>query len=197
MAIRIADSADVAPSAALGRDHGLAPGPGARAGRSSARVHRRTRRPCRNGSPHGRQLQAAELRSGLQVSTSGGRRLRRPGCGLHQRPLPSGRRPRRQTRPWRRLRPGRRHLWRGVLDRGPVGVHRPADQAVDPRRGRLGRHPGRARLRARGGGPARRVRWVGRARVPSEPGKNPDAWVCPRTGESYVEHDNPLMEALQ
>jgi UDP-2-acetamido-3-amino-2,3-dideoxy-glucuronate N-acetyltransferase len=69
--------------------------------------------------------------------------------------------------------------------------------AVGPRRGRLGRHPGRARLRARGGGPACRVRWVGRAGVPLEPGKNPDAWVCPRTGQAYVHHDNTLTEAQQ
>jgi acetyltransferase-like isoleucine patch superfamily enzyme len=49
------------------------------------------------------------------------------------------------------------------------------------------------------GVPARRIRWVGRAGVPLE--RDPDGgeggWVCPQTGEKYIEHDERLMEAPQ
>ncbi|HZB67878.1 MAG TPA: N-acetyltransferase, partial [Ornithinibacter sp.] len=46
------------------------------------------------------------------------------------------------------------------------------------------------------GVPARRIRWVGRAGVPLDAG--PDGtWTCPRTGETYIEEDDRLMEAAQ
>lgn len=41
------------------------------------------------------------------------------------------------------------------------------------------------------GVPARRVGWVGRAGVPLEE-VSPGRWRCPRTGETYVEHDGEL-----
>lgn len=47
------------------------------------------------------------------------------------------------------------------------------------------------------GVPARRIRWVGRAGVPLEPGENPGTWVCPQTGETYHEHDETLTEAAR
>lgn len=40
------------------------------------------------------------------------------------------------------------------------------------------------------GVPARRVGWVGRAGLPLEP--DGDGWRCPRTGETYLEHDGVL-----
>jgi acetyltransferase-like isoleucine patch superfamily enzyme len=46
------------------------------------------------------------------------------------------------------------------------------------------------------GVPARRLRWVGRAGVPLE--QDPDGtWVCPTTGERYIEENDRLMEAAQ
>jgi acetyltransferase-like isoleucine patch superfamily enzyme len=49
------------------------------------------------------------------------------------------------------------------------------------------------------GVPARRIRWVGRAGVPLErdPEGGEGGWVCPQTGEKYIEHDERLMEAPQ
>ena len=46
------------------------------------------------------------------------------------------------------------------------------------------------------GVPARRLRWVGRAGVPLEQGAD-GTWVCPRTGEQYIEQDDRLMEASE
>lgn len=45
------------------------------------------------------------------------------------------------------------------------------------------------------GVPAKRLRWVGRAGVPLEPGEAPGSWVCPQTGTTYLEHDNTLTES--
>jgi UDP-2-acetamido-3-amino-2,3-dideoxy-glucuronate N-acetyltransferase len=46
------------------------------------------------------------------------------------------------------------------------------------------------------GTPARRIRWVGRAGVPLE--RHDDgAWICPATGEKYIEKDDRLMEAAR
>ncbi len=45
------------------------------------------------------------------------------------------------------------------------------------------------------GVPAKRIRWVGRAGVPLEPGEAPGSWVCPQTGTTYLEHDNTLTES--
>lgn len=42
------------------------------------------------------------------------------------------------------------------------------------------------------GVPARRIRWVGRAGVPLE--QQGDAWVCPETGERYIEDAGILRE---
>jgi acetyltransferase-like isoleucine patch superfamily enzyme len=44
------------------------------------------------------------------------------------------------------------------------------------------------------GAPARRVRWVGRAGTPLEPGTSPGSWVCPTTGHTYTEDDGVLTE---
>jgi UDP-2-acetamido-3-amino-2,3-dideoxy-glucuronate N-acetyltransferase len=44
------------------------------------------------------------------------------------------------------------------------------------------------------GVPARRLRWVGRAGVPLEPGERPGSWVCPQTGRTYTETDEILKE---
>ena len=43
------------------------------------------------------------------------------------------------------------------------------------------------------GVPARRIGWVGRAGVRLEE-TGPGRWRCPRTGETYVEHDEQLEE---
>ncbi|MDN5790880.1 MAG: N-acetyltransferase [Micrococcales bacterium] len=43
------------------------------------------------------------------------------------------------------------------------------------------------------GVPARRIRWVGKAGVPLD--RDGDGWVCPRTGERYVESGDALTEA--
>ena len=43
------------------------------------------------------------------------------------------------------------------------------------------------------GVPAKRIRWVGRAGLPLE--SDADGWVCPQTGERYVETDGLLHEA--
>lgn len=45
------------------------------------------------------------------------------------------------------------------------------------------------------GVPARRIRWVGRAGVPLEVGDEPGTWVCPKTGETYIEDNESLTEA--
>ncbi|MBW8871814.1 MAG: N-acetyltransferase [Leifsonia sp.] len=42
------------------------------------------------------------------------------------------------------------------------------------------------------GVPARRIRWVGKAGVPLE--QHGDEWVCPSTGDRYVETDHGLTE---
>ncbi|MDF1479171.1 acyltransferase [Leifsonia sp. H3M29-4] len=44
------------------------------------------------------------------------------------------------------------------------------------------------------GSPARRVGWVGKAGLPLEPG-NDDEWICPKTGDRYLETDGALREA--
>jgi UDP-2-acetamido-3-amino-2,3-dideoxy-glucuronate N-acetyltransferase len=44
------------------------------------------------------------------------------------------------------------------------------------------------------GVPARRIRWVGKAGVPLEPAGD-GQWVCPQSGDRYVEHDDTLTEA--
>lgn len=45
------------------------------------------------------------------------------------------------------------------------------------------------------GVPARRLKWVGRAGVPLEQGAD-GVWICPRTGERYIEQGDALMEAV-
>ncbi len=47
------------------------------------------------------------------------------------------------------------------------------------------------------GVPARRLRWVGKAGVPLERGDTEGTWVCPQTGETYIEENETLREALQ
>ena len=44
------------------------------------------------------------------------------------------------------------------------------------------------------GVPAQRLRWVGREGVPLEPGSTAGTWVCPGTGQTYVERDDTLAE---
>ena len=44
------------------------------------------------------------------------------------------------------------------------------------------------------GVPARRIRWVGKSGVPLEPSDD-GQWVCPQTGDRYVENDDTLTEA--
>lgn len=46
------------------------------------------------------------------------------------------------------------------------------------------------------GVPARRLRWVGKAGVPLEPGQDAGTWVCPQTGEKYTENNEILTEAV-
>jgi serine acetyltransferase len=46
------------------------------------------------------------------------------------------------------------------------------------------------------GVPARRLRWVGKAGVPLEPGEDAGTWVCPQTGEKYTENNEILTEAV-
>lgn len=46
------------------------------------------------------------------------------------------------------------------------------------------------------GTPARRIRWVGRAGVPLERGED-NTWICPSTGQKYIETDDRLTEAAQ
>jgi acetyltransferase-like isoleucine patch superfamily enzyme len=46
------------------------------------------------------------------------------------------------------------------------------------------------------GVPARRLRWVGKAGVPLEPGDEPGTWVCPQTGDTYTETNETLTEAV-
>lgn len=45
------------------------------------------------------------------------------------------------------------------------------------------------------GVPAKRLRWVGRAGIPLEPGEAPGEWVCPQTGAHYIEDNESLTEA--
>ena len=47
------------------------------------------------------------------------------------------------------------------------------------------------------GAPAKRIRWVGRAGIPLDAGRDPGTWVCPQTGQTYLEHDDTLTEAPQ
>lgn len=47
------------------------------------------------------------------------------------------------------------------------------------------------------GVPARRIRWVGRAGLPLEPGTEPHTWVCPQTGQIYIEDNESLTEAAK
>lgn len=47
------------------------------------------------------------------------------------------------------------------------------------------------------GVPARRLRWVGKAGVPLEPGADEGQWVCPQTSEIYIEENETLREANQ
>jgi acetyltransferase-like isoleucine patch superfamily enzyme len=44
------------------------------------------------------------------------------------------------------------------------------------------------------GVPARRRRWVGRAGVALDAGPTPGSWVCPSTGETYIEVGDILTE---
>ncbi len=44
------------------------------------------------------------------------------------------------------------------------------------------------------GVPARRIRWVGKSGVPLETSDD-GQWVCPQTGDRYVENDDTLTEA--
>jgi hypothetical protein len=46
------------------------------------------------------------------------------------------------------------------------------------------------------GVPARRIRWVGRAGIPLEPAGD-GRWVCPQTGQGYIETNDSLMEESQ
>jgi UDP-2-acetamido-3-amino-2,3-dideoxy-glucuronate N-acetyltransferase len=45
------------------------------------------------------------------------------------------------------------------------------------------------------GVPARRLAWVGKAGVPLEPGAENGTWVCPKTGQTYIEDNESLTEA--
>lgn len=45
------------------------------------------------------------------------------------------------------------------------------------------------------GVPAKRIRWVGKAGTPLEPGSEPGTWVCPTTGDTYLENNDTLTEA--
>ena len=47
------------------------------------------------------------------------------------------------------------------------------------------------------GVPARRIRWVGRAGVPLEPGEEPGQWVCPQTNARYTQDNETLVEVSQ
>lgn len=44
------------------------------------------------------------------------------------------------------------------------------------------------------GVPARRIGWVGKAGEPLTPAGEAGVWLCPRTGERYLESDGNLME---
>jgi acetyltransferase-like isoleucine patch superfamily enzyme len=46
------------------------------------------------------------------------------------------------------------------------------------------------------GVPAKRRRWVGRAGLPLEP-EGKGRWICPQTGDRYIETNERLMEAPQ
>jgi len=45
------------------------------------------------------------------------------------------------------------------------------------------------------GVPAKRIRWVGKAGTPLEPSSEPGTWVCPTTGDTYLENNDTLTEA--
>lgn len=45
------------------------------------------------------------------------------------------------------------------------------------------------------GVPARRIAWVGEAGVPLTPGEDAGTWMCPQTGDRYVETDGILRRA--
>ena len=118
-----------------------------------------------------RQLQAAELRTGLRAGRARDGGVRRPGRGLHQRCLPPCGEPRRNAQVG-----GRLALRRGDgpyrrVDRRTFRVHRPGDsRPLGARRGRV-RGAGRcAGLRARRRGACPPYRLGGRGRLPADTG---------------------------
>ncbi|MFB8190054.1 DapH/DapD/GlmU-related protein [Microbacterium sp. NPDC055988] len=44
------------------------------------------------------------------------------------------------------------------------------------------------------GVPAKRIGWVGEAGIPLEPGDAADVWVCPSTGDTYIESEGTLSK---
>lgn len=44
------------------------------------------------------------------------------------------------------------------------------------------------------GVPARRIGWVGEAGVPLRPGDTAEVWVCPSTGDRYIESEDTLSK---
>jgi UDP-2-acetamido-3-amino-2,3-dideoxy-glucuronate N-acetyltransferase len=46
------------------------------------------------------------------------------------------------------------------------------------------------------GVPARRIGWVGKAGVPLTAGDREGVWICPQTGERYIEADGRLTEEI-
>ena len=81
-----------------------------------------------------------------------------------------------------------RHLPHRRVDRRPRRVRGPGDhRPLGPRRRRLGGHQGRPRLRPRGRrpGPAHPLGRQGRASPSSRTTRG--AWVCPQTGDQYIE----------
>ena len=109
MSVRVLPSADVDERATIGDGttvwHLAQVRENAEIGEQLHHRPRRVRRPRR---AHGRPLQAAELRPGLRAGRARGRRVRRPGRGLHQRPLPAGGRRPTGDQARRRLGAGRR-----------------------------------------------------------------------------------------
>lgn len=48
------------------------------------------------------------------------------------------------------------------------------------------------------GNPARRIRWVGKAGMPLQPGSEPDLYICPVSGDLYRElSSNELVEVIE